>query len=122
MEDELELIAAENRRSNRAYEKRLEELLRQATAELPRLVEAMRRIDPGLRRVVLFGSLARNDVRNQDFDIDLAVSSGRILRIAAWSEDQALPLDVVDLDSMDPDFRGRVEGEGKLLYEKTHAG
>jgi predicted nucleotidyltransferase len=122
MEDELRLIAAETRRSNREYDKRLEELVRQATAGLPRLVEAMRGIDPGLRRVILFGSLARDDVRSQDFDIDLAVSSGRILRIAAWSEDQSLPLDVVDLDSMDPDFRRRVEGEGKLLYEKTHAG
>ena len=85
----------------------------------PGIVDEIKRIDPELSKIILFGSLATDSVRSEDFDIDLAVSSERIFKIAAWSEDQDLPLDVVDLDALSPDFRRVVEEEGTVLYEKA---
>ncbi len=100
MKENLHRIVEETRRSNRIYEARLKQLIARARDEIPGIVDGMRRIDPELSRVILFGSLSTNSVRNDDFGIDLAVSSERIFKIVAWSEDQDLPLDVVDLAAL----------------------
>ncbi len=119
MEDSLRRIVEETQRSNRAYEVHLEQLISRVRDEIPGIVDEIKRIDPQLSKIILFGSLATDSVRSEDFDIDLAVSSERIFKIAAWSEDQDLPLDVVDLDTLSPDFRRVVEEEGTVLYEKA---
>ena len=119
MEDSLRRIVEETQRSNRAYEVHLEQLISRVRDEIPGIVDEIKRIDPQLSKIILFGSLATDSVRSEDFDIDLAVSSERIFKIAAWSEDRDLPLDVVDLDTLSPDFRRVVEEEGTVLYEKA---
>ena len=119
MDESLQKIVDETRRSNKEYDKRLEQLVAQALDEIPNMVAQIKRIDPDVSKVVLFGSLATNTVRSFEFDIDLAISSKKIFRIAAWSEDQDFPIDVVDIDTLSPDFRHVVEEEGTVLYEKA---
>ena len=119
MDESLKKIVDETRRSNRAYDERLEQLVARAMDEIPNMVAEIKRIDPDVSRVVLFGSLATNTVRSVDFDIDLAISSEEIFKIAAWSEDQDLPIDIVDIDALSPNFRRVVEEKGTVLYEKA---
>ncbi len=119
MEESLRRIVEETRRSNEVYDARVKQLVSRARDELSVIVDGIKQIDPELSKVILFGSLAKSTVRSVDFDIDLAVSSERIFRIAAWSEDQDLPLDIVDLDSLLPALRRVVEEEGVVLYAKT---
>ncbi len=119
MDTDLRRIVEQTQRSNRIYEARLKQLVSNARDRIPAIVDEIRRIDPELSTVILFGSFARDSVRSQDFDIDLAISSSRIFQIAAWSEDQDLPLDIVDLDSLSAEFRSVVEKEGVVLYAKT---
>ena len=119
MEESLQKIVDETRRSNKAYDERLEQLVARALNEIPNMVAQIKRIDPDVSKVILFGSLANNNVRSVDFDIDLAISSKKIFRIAAWGEDQDLPIDVVDIDSLSPDFLHAVIEKGTVLYEKA---
>ena len=119
MEESLQKIVDETRRSNKAYDERLEQLVARALDEIPNMVAQIKRIDPDVSKVILFGSLATNTVRSSEFDIDLAISSKKIFRIAAWSEDQDLRIDIVDIEALSPDFRHVVEEKGKVLYEKA---
>ena len=52
---------------------RTEERYKAALTEVDRLVARFRAIDPDLRRIVLFGSLAHGVPRKPDFDIDLSL-------------------------------------------------
>lgn len=74
----------------------------------------------GAKRVVLFGSLARNDVFHQRSDIDLAVTSieeGLFWR--AWSAldtlESKVEIDLVDLETAPPKLQQRIEQEGVEL-------
>ena len=82
--------------------------MKRARAFRPELVKAFRTIDPDLRLVVLFGSLAEGTVRGEDFDLDIAVRSGRYLQLVAWGLDQDYKIDVVDLDVARPHIAERI--------------
>ncbi|MDA8426565.1 MAG: nucleotidyltransferase domain-containing protein [Treponema sp.] len=91
----------------------------EARAALPSLVEEIRRIDPGIRTILLFGSLARGEPRSARFDIDLAVDSDKYLQLVSWALDQSFAVDVVCLDDLDPAFRASILEYGKVLYERA---
>jgi predicted nucleotidyltransferase len=96
----------------------LEERKHQAHEEIQRLVADFRTTDPGLSKVVLFGSLARNDVSSPDFDIDLAVScsAASFLSLVAIALECPFPVDVVDLATADDRLKASILRDGVVLY------
>lgn len=115
--DDVSTLREFHKRRNARLHAEAEARRRAFEAELPRLVEGILTVDPAVRSVTLFGSLARPDkipVR----DIDIALDSPQFLRAAAWLLRQDLPIDVVDLHELYPNIRERVEREGRILYER----
>ena len=74
--------------------------------------------DPSIRKIVFFGSVATGTVRDLEFDIDIALSGERLFKLAAWGEDQSVPVDVVDYDALTAEFRAEVDRRGVVLYAK----
>ena len=73
----------------------------------------------GAKRVILFGSVARQQRLRPDSDIDLAVEGMPVesyYQIVGdlWTE-QGRRIDLIRLEAMRPAFRELVEREGKLL-------
>ena len=118
--DNLSRIAERQRRLLRQKADALAARKAMAFEEIKVLVEKFRAADPGISKIILFGSLARDDVRFPDFDIDLAVvSSGEsFLKLVAIALDSPFSVDVVDLSTADDRIRTAVAREGVVLYEK----
>jgi predicted nucleotidyltransferase len=70
--------------------------------EVNALVEQFRAEDSELSRVVLFGSLARDEVLREDFDIDLAVESDRYFELLGIALRSRYHVDLVDLNTAAP--------------------
>lgn len=110
-------IVARQKRENARYERELKDRLEEARDFLESVPTALLKLDPTIRKIVLFGSLASGRVRRIDFDIDLAVDGDRYLKIVDWSLRQAFPIDVVDLQGVDEGFAQEVAQNGRILYE-----
>ena len=90
-----------------------------------RLVELLA-AEPGVRRIILFGSRARGDAR-QGSDVDLAIegehlSSAELAAMQERLEESTIPyrVDLLLLDEgCDPRLRERIEREGRILYERN---
>lgn len=95
------------------------EAQKQARADLPRLVKAIR-ADDRVRRAYLFGSLAKGMFHPRG-DIDIAVEGLDFREMAKLQERLAalteFPVDLRDLDST-PEFRELVEFYGEVLYAR----
>jgi predicted nucleotidyltransferase len=78
---------------------------------------------PSLRRVYLFGSLARDRFR-EDSDIDLAVEgldAAAFLRLRAQLQSSTShPVDLVDLGDCEAKFADFIRMYGRLIYERAH--
>ena len=96
--------------------------------ETPALPDAIRRLvsrlgaEPGVRRVVLFGSRARGDAGPRS-DVDLAVDAPGLaaidwLRLVDMAEgaDSLLRVDLVRLDQAPGELRARIEAEGRTIH------
>ena len=90
-------------------------------AEAHRLTSRFVEVDPDLRKVVLFGSLATGDLGDRQPDIDLAVESPRYLRLVAVALDSPFRVDVVDLPNASPVISRAVEQHGRVMYERKDA-
>ncbi len=90
-------------------------------AEARRLAKRFAEIDPGLRKVVLFGSLATGDLRGRQPDVDLAVESPHYLRLVAVALDSPFKVDVIDLPNASPVILRAIEQHGRVLYERENA-
>ena len=119
-EEKLKAIAERADRETRARrlerERALRERVGQAREEVARLVLEIQAADPGVRRIVLFGSLARNSVKRLSFDIDLAVDSDHHLRLTDVALESPFKVDLVDLTSCSEYVTEAVERDGVELY------
>ena len=119
-EEKLKAIAERADRETRARRLELERALRervgQAREEVARLVREIHAADPGVRRIVLFGSLARNSVKRLSFDIDLAVDSDHYLLLTDVALESPFKVDLVDLTSCSEYVAETVERDGVELY------
>lgn len=110
------------------YQARLERREREAAQtradkarhEAGRLVHSFLDIDPELRRLVLFGSLATGRITSSDFDIDLAVlcSPEKFFALVSTALDSEFEVDLVDLATVDARIRRSIDRDGVVLYEK----
>lgn len=77
--------------------------------------------EPGVKKVILFGSRARGNYRlNSDIDLALA-GEGIPPRLSARLREAAglYSLDIVHLSDLDnPDLREEIDNEGITIYEK----
>lgn len=123
MDKSLERIVQAERRRNAAAKARIEARLDRARVEARRLALLLADADPGVRRVVLFGSVATGAVRNESFDIDLAVEGGDTIKQMLTVEESEFAVDIVDLDGVSKPFRDLVEKRGQVLYDsgESHA-
>lgn len=71
--------------------------------------------DPGVRAVILFGSLAEEGPRRMEFDIDLALDGGDLSRALETVENSAFDVDVVRLDRLPAHVRDRITTKGIVL-------
>lgn len=104
---------ARNRKDSRRLQERREDMLRDAE----RLAADMVRDVPGIRRIVLFGSLVRESAPRSTSDIDLAIEGGNLAVAMRVAEASRFPVDVCELDSLRPAVAQRVAEGGRVLYE-----
>lgn len=90
-----------------------------ARTAIARMVERLRS-EPGVRRVILFGSLAGGEVHERS-DIDLAVEGLAREREAALATElsrmTSIHLDFVRLEDVPSDFRARIAETGEVLLD-----
>jgi hypothetical protein len=84
-------------------------------AEGRRIAQRIRRADPDVRDVILFGSLVEDGPRRKDFDIDLAISGGDVFKAMEAAEDSPFEIDIVCLERLPAHIRNRVRKSGVAL-------
>lgn len=118
--EEIRRIAeATNRRNRRARERVRQQIAERrelAWSEVGRLVEEFRALDPQLRRVVVFGSLATGRLKRVEFDIDMAVDSHRYLDLLGPALDSAFNVDLVDLAQARSHIREAILRDGVEVF------
>jgi predicted nucleotidyltransferase len=118
--DKLSRMAAYQERMQRQKADALAIRKAQALEEVQALVRKFLLLDPSIKKIILFGSLARDDVSSLDSDIDLAVScSGKhFLMLVAHAQDSPFEVDLVELSTADNRIKDAIAREGMVLYEK----
>ena len=92
----------------------------QALEEVQALIRKFLSVDPGISKIILFGSLARDDASSLDSDIDIAVScSGdHFLMLVALALDSHFKVDLVELSKADNRIMDAIMRDGVVLYEQ----
>ena len=108
-------FAAHYRASNEAELQAIAERADAALEEARQLAQRIRQADPGVRAVILFGSLAEEGPRRLDFDIDLALDGGDVYKALDSTESSPFEVDVVQLDRLPEHVRARVRARGVIL-------
>lgn len=103
-------------RRRRARTELIRSRVKAAWDEVNNLVEQFRAEDSELSRVVLFGSLARDEVLREGFDIDLAVESDRYFELLGIVLRSGFHVDLIDLNTAAPHIRDAIDREGVELY------
>jgi predicted nucleotidyltransferase len=118
--DKLSRMAAHQERLQREKVDALAIRKAHALEEVQALVEKFLLVDPGITKVILFGSLARDDVSSLDSDIDLAIacSGERFLALVAIAQDSPFKVDLVELSTADNRIKDAIAREGVVLYEQ----
>ncbi len=109
-------IRREERKRQQLLEKRIEAAWREVEILKTRFLE----IDPALRKILLFGSLGKKQVRSTNFDIDLAVkcSPDKYLQLVGVALDSDFKVDVVDLTTVNQNFRQFILQDSAVIYEQ----
>ena len=114
-----DLWARTNSETELRREARKQEKLQKARELANVLCLRFLEIDPELKKVTLFGSVARQDSRSEEFDIDLVVEGARRFG-ALFGEAEASdrPVDLLEWESLKERIRENIVREGIVLYEK----
>ena len=114
--EELQAIVHNTNAMEAARYKRRTAYTRELKSFLPTLIKEFKRIDPDVRKIILFGSLIGDFPVTENSDIDLAVSSDKYLKLVAWALSQNHSIDVIDIDSITKTFHDVISASGKVLY------
>ena len=107
------------KRQQRVERERIRTRVEEARREVLRLKEDFLSSDPGLAKMVLFGSLAEDRVNATDFDIDLAVDCRHYLRLLAIALSSPFRVDLIDLNNVRENIKQEIDCYGKVVYEKS---
>ncbi len=99
-------------------EKFIQEKIKKAYIEIELLKNDFLKIDPDIKKIILYGSLAENRVTSINFDIDLAVKSKKYYKLVARTFESDFKIDLIDLDVIHPLIKKNILKQGKMLYEK----
>lgn len=110
------------RRLNAAERERMAVRLTRARDEAERLARALRAADAGISRVLLFGSVARGDPRDERFDIDLCIDGGDLYKALDVVGDSPFSVDLVELRLLSAGMRELVEEGGIELGVRSYRG
>ena len=110
-----ESYAAAWRRRNNREKERIQQRVRVGLTEAKRLAERMA-ADAAVTEAVLFGSLAEGAVRNENFDIDLAIRGGNWFKAREIAEDSPFKVDVIEYDAVPQHIRKRIDAKGVVLW------
>lgn len=116
MDEEIRAIVEAEHERNRAAMRDREERLRRARTEAKRLAAELARLDPAVREVWLFGSVAHGRPGREQFDIDLAIEGGDAISLYARLPNSEFDVDIVDLENVGDQFREMVKQTGVQLY------
>ena len=111
---EWDLWARTNRRVEQQKQSHLEARLFLAREEAGRLCGQLVAVDLGIRRIILFGSVARSE----SFDIDLAVEGAQHFgALFAVADKSPFDVDLLEWEQLKPRIQENVTREGVCLYE-----
>jgi predicted nucleotidyltransferase len=110
-----EPYAAHYREANEAEAARISIRAEAARVEAARVARIISDSDAAVRRVILFGSLAKGMPRSEGFDIDLALDGGDLYRALDAAESSEFDIDLVDLRLVPEHVRARILDEGIVL-------
>ena len=113
-----ERYATHHRESNRRERERIRESSRSALEAAREIADRIIRSDAGVKRVILFGSLAEGEPKNLDFDIDLALDGGDVYKAMEIAEEYPWKVDIADMRLIPDHVRARIEKSGKVLRER----
>ncbi|MBT3273493.1 MAG: nucleotidyltransferase domain-containing protein [Spirochaetales bacterium] len=102
------------RKQNEAEKKRIGKRAKEAIREAKRIAVSLVQ-EAGVEKVVLFGSLAENSVRDEKFDIDLAVWGGDWRIAQGIGEKSPFKIDIVEYDYLPPHLKKRIDKRGRTL-------
>jgi predicted nucleotidyltransferase len=81
----------------------------------------------GVAKIYLFGSVARGD-HDENSDYDFCIELGKIedyFKLAGFFRELmdavGSDIDLVDMDSLDPEFLNNVRSEGVVVYEEERS-
>jgi predicted nucleotidyltransferase len=88
-----------------------------ARQEAERLRGKIRALEPRVSRIILFGSVARQNPRHEYFDIDLALEGAPSLALLEPEvTSDGFRIDLVQLEWLSVRMRENIEREGVVLY------
>ena len=99
---------------NEAEKMRIEERIREALDEASRIAACLIH-EAEVEKVVLFGSLAESSVKDEQFDIDLAVWGGNWFRAQEIGEKSSFNVDIVEYENLPPHLKKRIDTRGRFL-------
>lgn len=111
--------AAGLRRLNQREQERTAHRATEARRVAEELAHRIGAHDPAVKCVYLFGSLNTDTPRNPDFDIDLALDGGDVLRAMELAEESAFPVDIVRLQQLPPHVVRKITSDGTALYRRS---
>ena len=109
-----ESYASSWRSRNELEKKRAGERAKEALKEARRIAASLVQ-EAGVEKVVLFGSLAEGNVRDEKFDIDIAVWGGNWSKAQGIGENSSFKIDIVEYDYLPPHIKKRIDRKGRPL-------
>ena len=111
-------IVREIKRENECEKREIKNRINQAAEEIERLKVDFLKIDKNMKIMILFGSLAEDNIKALDFDIDIAVKSKKYYQLVSRALESEFKIDVIDLDVIHKEIKKSIIKNGKVIYEK----
>jgi predicted nucleotidyltransferase len=113
-----ESYASSWRKRNQEEKKRIHKREVEAHEEARRIARRLIE-DAGADKVALFGSLAEGTIRNERFDIDLAIWGGNWFKAQEIAEESTFKIDIIEYEHLPPHVKKRIEQRGMVLQSKA---
>lgn len=111
-------IVREIKNRNEHEDKKIKDSIKLALEELEKIKIDFLRIDKNMEKMILFGSLAENNIDSTEFDIDIAVKSEKYYQLIGRALQSQFKVDVIDLESIHSLIKKNILKTGKVIYEK----